>query len=224
MTGLKLVVFDLDGTLIDSQDAIVTAMRQAFVEAGLAPPERRDVLEIVGLSLPQALAQLRPGLDEGSVEALTQGYREAAYEQKLHGEIAPLFAGARDAVAALHARQDVILGIATGASRRGLDLVLAAHDLGKFFYTLQTADTHPSKPHPEMLEAALAETGTEAAHAVMVGDSTYDMEMARAAGTGALGVSWGYHRPHDLMRAGAARVIDDFASLEAALDAFWGQA
>ena len=116
------------------------------------------------------------------------------------------------------------MGVATGKARRGLDHATEAHDLEPFFVTRQTADHHPSKPHPSMLHAALAETGAEAAHAVMIGDTSYDIEMGRAAGFRTIGVDWGYHDTSALERAGADIVVQDFKGLDMALNDFWGWA
>jgi phosphoglycolate phosphatase len=121
-------------------------------------------------------------------------------------------------------RNDVVLGIATGKSRRGVAAMLDKHDFMKAFATIQTSDTSPSKPHPGMVLQAMAETGIDAADTVMIGDTAFDMEMARAAGTAAIGVSWGYHAAADLHAAGAAAVIDDFAALDAALETRWSAA
>ncbi|GGD24641.1 HAD-IA family hydrolase [Sinisalibacter lacisalsi] len=221
---LSLVVFDVDGTLIDSQDIIVTAMHRAFADAGRPLPARAAVLSVVGLSLHDAVARLAPELDAGAVDETVARYRAAfiALREETGGEAAsPLYPGARAVVEALHARPEVLLGVATGKARRGLDHAFAGHDLDRFFVTRQTADLHPSKPHPAMLEAALAETGVAPGRAVMVGDTTFDIEMARGAGVLPIGVAWGYHPPEALHSAGAAFVIESFAQLPAVLEQFW---
>ena len=215
---MKLVIFDVDGTLIDSQVMIVGAMAAAYGEEGLDCPDRAAVLSIVGLSLPVAMARLSPELPAARIERLVAAYKRDFAAQRVQ-ETAPLYPGARAAVQALGARDDILLGIATGKSRRGLDHVLEAHRLSGWFITRQVADDHPSKPHPSMLLAALAETG--AAQAVMLGDTSYDMDMARNAGLLGLGVAWGYHPPELLTGAGAVAVLRDFAELPAALDGVW---
>ncbi len=225
--ALKLVIFDVDGTLIDSQDAIISAMEIAFTDMGLPVPSRQQVLQIVGLSLHEAVALLVPEADEAMIARGAQSYRSAflAQRQAKGAEaVSPLYPGARAAVEALHARDELLLGVATGKARRGLDHAFAAHDLDRFFVTRQTADTHPSKPHPSMIHAALSETGVASGDAVMVGDTSFDIEMARAAGIAAIGVSWGYHPPGALIAAGAAHVITDFADLPGAVDQVWRQA
>lgn len=212
----RLVIFDVDGTLIDSQHHIQAAMAHAFGAAGLPAPTLAQTLDIVGLSLPLAIAQLAPDQGAAMQARIVQHYKDS-FNTLRFGTPAPLYPGARAALDALVAR-GVLLGVATGKSRRGLDRGLAEHGLADHFVTLQVADDHPSKPHPAMIRAALAQTGVRAGDAVMVGDTRYDMEMARAAGVGAIGVGWGYHATADLMAAGAACVAADFGDLLAALD------
>src|SRR3989304_4980803 len=118
------------------------------------------------------------------------------------GHREPLFPGVREALHVLSRRDNVLIGMATGKSRRGVDAVLAREGLRPFFATIQTADTHPSKPHPSMILAAMAEAGSEARGTVMIGDTTYDIEMARQAGVGAIGVGWGGHSGPALGAAG----------------------
>ncbi len=222
MTETELVVFDVDGTLIDSQHLIVAAMEAAFRGHGLESPERGEILGIVGLSLVQAVAALRPDLPGDEVEALAEGYRQEFVAQRAKGGAeaqAPLYPGARAALDRLAADPRVRLGVATGKARRGLDHVIESHGLGGLFETLQTADEHPSKPHPSMLETALLETGLPAGRAVMVGDTEFDMAMGKAAGFATIGVAWGYHPRLRLEAAGADIVIDSFDALDAALAA-----
>lgn len=221
--GLRLVVFDVDGTLIDSQQHILAAMAEAFAAVGAAFPGRAAVLAIVGLSLPVAVGRLAPDLPEETRARIVELYRQGFGRFRAQAA-PPLFPGAAEALGHLQARPEVLLGVATGKSRRGLTHVLETHGLRGRFATLQVADDHPSKPHPAMLHAALAETGAEPARAVMVGDTTFDIEMGRAAGMATLGVAWGYHPASDLAAAGADRVIGSFAELVPALDELWGAA
>jgi len=220
MTARRLVIFDVDGTLVDSQAHILGAMARAFTTLGLAPPDRSRTLGIVGLSLPIAIARLAPEASAATVEALVAAYKGSFSAMRSEG-LSPLYPGARQALETLRDSPDIVLGIATGKSRRGLDHVLEGHGIAGWFDTVQVADDHPSKPHPAMIAAALAETGTRPERAVMVGDTSYDMEMARAAGVGALGVTWGYHPPAALSDAGAARLIDGFGALVPELRAIW---
>lgn len=214
----RLVVFDVDGTLVDSQRLIVTSMGMAFDAAGLQPPAEAETLSIVGLSLPEAMRALRPMMDQAAIAALVAGYK-ASYDQvRLKEGAPPLYPGALTALTAVAAQPDVLLGVATGKSRRGLDGLLQAHDLARYFSTTQVADDHPSKPHPSMLLRCLAETGT--GPGIMVGDTEFDMAMGRAAGFATIGVSWGYHGRERLHQADL--VIDDFAALQPALLQIWG--
>ncbi len=214
---LRLVVFDVDGTLVDSQALILGAMAAAFDAVGAPLPPRAQVLGIVGLSLPVAMARLAPDADGA---ALVAAYRDAFFRMRLR-DTAPLYPGALNTLDALARDPAVLLGIATGKSRRGLEALLDAHGLAGRFVTVQTADDHPSKPHPSMLARAMADTGVEPAQAVMVGDTSFDMDMARAAGMAAIGVGWGYHPAADLHAAGAAAVIDRFDALAGALGTLW---
>lgn len=221
---LRLVVFDVDGTLVDSQADIVASMTRSFQAVGHPIPARDAVLGIVGLSLDVAMERLAPGLDDRDYQEMVDAYRLAYTElRRAKGsmESSPLYPGAREALEAVAARPSTLLGVATGKSRRGLDLLIEGHGLVGTFTTMQVSDLHPSKPDPSMLLAALSETGVEPGDAVMVGDTTYDMEMARAAGVAGLGVAWGYHQAERLADAGARRVLSGFEDLPAALDDLW---
>ncbi len=212
---MKLAIFDMDGTLLDSQALIVGAMQAAFAIGHRPAPPRAAILGIVGLSLPVAIARLAPDLGEREVEALTAAYRAAfiRLRAEMGGEAAvPLYPGATEALTALDAA-GWLLGVATGKAKRGVDHVFAAHPIGHHFVTVQTADFHPSKPHPAMVETALAEAGVDARDAVMIGDTTFDIEMGRAAGVRCIGVSWGYHPVEALHDAGAHHVIAHFDQL-----------
>lgn len=212
---MRFVLFDVDGTLVDSQAHIIASMGAAFAAEDLSPPSRAAVLSVVGLSLPNAMAVLVP---EGPVAALVDGYKAAYVEfrQSLGEEDAsPLFEGIRPLLEALHSDPETLLGIATGKSRRGLDHVMEAHKLSRFFITRQDADGHPSKPHPSMALAALSEAGMETG--VMVGDTTYDLEMGRAAGMCTIAVTWGYHARSRLSPL-ADRVVDDVGALQHAIE------
>jgi len=217
---LRLVIFDVDGTLVDSQNHIQAAMDHAFAALDLPAPPLARTLTIVGLSLPQAIARLAPDLPPEVQTRIVDNYKDSFGTLRAAAP-APLYPGAAEALAGLSRRDDLLLGIATGKSMRGLRHMLAAHGLEKMFQTLQVADNHPSKPHPAMILQALAETGIAPGQAVMIGDTTYDMEMARAAGVRGIGVGWGYHPIDDLRTAGAARVVTDYPALLPALEDLW---
>ncbi len=210
---MRLIIFDCDGTLVDSQAAIVTCVQAAFAAEGLAPPTPRAVRRIVGLSLEPALAALLPEPDPLLARRLAAGYKEAFVDHRASPAYhEPLFPGTRELLDALQAR-GLLLGIATGKAMRGLRFVLERHELVSRFVTLQTADLHPSKPHPAMVEAAMAETGAAPAATMVVGDTTFDVLMARAAGALPVGVSWGNHPAAELVAAGAVRVLGRFDEL-----------
>ena len=209
----RLIVFDCDGTLVDSQHLIVDTMGTAFEEHGYPAPEAEAVRHVVGLSLHLAIAKLAPGLAEAECERLVEGYKRTFQAKRRQPDFhEPLFEGVRETLHALEQR-GCLLAIATGKSDRGVASVLAQHTLANLFVSLQTADRHPSKPHPSMLEAAMSETGSAPHETVMVGDTSYDMEMARAAGVRAVGVEWGYHPVALLEQSGADLVIDRFDQL-----------
>lgn len=211
---MKLVVFDCDGTLVDSQHMIVAAMERAFAEHDLPGPARSDVLGVVGLSLGEAVRRLAPDARPSGVDGLAEAYKRAfaaLRQDRAHRE--PLYPGIRETLEALARAPDVLLGVATGKSRRGLSAVLEREGLTGLFVTLQTADTHPSKPHPAMLRAAMAEAGAEPHRTLMVGDTTYDIGMAWDAGARAIGVGWGYHPVAELEAAGAHRILADSLGL-----------
>jgi len=218
MAELKLVVFDVDGTLIDSLAHIKGAMKIAFDSCGHNAPSEEAVRSIIGLSLPEAMRQLGPDLSDAENVALVEAYKQS-FNRSETAEVrqdAPMFAGAREALTRLHGKDDLLLGVATGKSRRGLTRMMGVHALEGMFVTTQVADNHPSKPHPSMLEQALYDTGVKAKNAIIVGDTTFDMEMGRNAGFGTIAVSWGYH-PQEALIPHSDRIIDEFAALDGAI-------
>ena len=212
--SVRLALFDCDGTLVDGQAGVCNAMDAAFADAGLPLPDRHLVRRIVGLSLPQAIRSLAPDISEVQQAEIDTAYRSRFRASRESGALVePLYDGIAALVEAL-AADGWTLGVATGKSDRGLEHCLATHGLTRHFTTLQTADRHPSKPHPAMIHAALAETGAQSEECVMIGDTAFDMAMASAAGVRALGVDWGYHTPRELFEAGAEAVATSPAHLK----------
>ena len=199
----RLAIFDCDGTLVDSQANICLAMEECFARAGLPSPPREQTRRVVGLSLVEAMRAMLPDANDALHRALAEDYKTAFQRLRGRGLVEePLYEGVAALLDTLEA-DGWLLGVATGKSDRGLGLCLDCHGLSRRFVTLQTADRHPSKPHPSMIEAALAETGAEASASMMIGDTSFDMAMAKAAGVAAIGVAWGYHRTEELIAAGA---------------------
>ena len=204
----RLAVFDCDGTLVDGQAAVCDSMEAAFAEASLPAPERNAVRRIVGLSLPQAVMMLAPDAEREQSMAVVEAYKAHFRATRESGALRePLYEGIRESLQALKdAGWD--MAVATGKSDRGLLSTIAANGLDGLFSSLQTADRHPSKPHPAMLEQALVDCGAAPADAVMIGDTSFDIEMAKAAGVRPIGVAWGYHEPDELLRMGAEIVAE----------------
>ncbi len=221
---MKLVIFDCDGTIVDSQNAIMRAMTHAFEASGLTTPPRRAVLDIVGLSLSEAFAKLAPAASKSKRALLTDHYRDAfTVMRNQPGSEDPLYDGAREVIESLAARDDMVLGIATGKSVRGVVRMIKEHGFAGHFATVQTSDHHPSKPHPAMIELAMKEVGVVPRDTVMIGDTTYDIEMAVNAGVKALGVSWGYHPAQWLSESGAGVVADSYDEIIGHVDALLAQ-
>jgi phosphoglycolate phosphatase len=217
---MKLVIFDCDGTLVDSQHAICAAMEYAFTTLALPAPSRADILGVVGLSLPQTFQVLAAEHPLSVQTELAEHYRTdfpgKRQQPALHD---PLYPGISEVVAKLARRDDVLLAIATGKSQRGVARLLDREGWQGHFVSIQTADENPSKPDPAMILNAMAQTGADPAATLMIGDTTYDIEMARNAGVGAMGVAWGYHAPARLQHAGADIVVATTEALVAAIDA-----
>jgi phosphoglycolate phosphatase len=210
---LRLAVFDCDGTLVDSQHSILASVHAACDAHDLARPEANSVKRIVGLPLKVGIARLWPD-EDAEVHAVIAGfYRDHFNKLRAAGAVnEPLFPGVIEGLAAFE-NDGWLLGVATGKSHKGLLGSLGEHGLEDRFVTLQTADSAEGKPSPHMLLRAMAETGVEAEATVMIGDTTFDMEMAQNAGTLAVGVAWGYHETEELLEAGAQVVATAFHEL-----------
>ena len=213
-----LAIFDCDGTLVDSAASIVSTMKTTFVDHGLEVPTNDNIQRIIGLPLTDAIARLNPLVSEGDAEMLSEHYKSRFRELRRAGAVhEPMFSGVSQALAHLD-RANWTMGIATGKASHGLVATLEPHGILDYFVTRQTSDVAKGKPHPDMVLRAMEETDTRSETTVMIGDTTFDMEMARNAGVKGIGVSRGYHKPEELYQAGAAIVIDDFDGLAGVLN------
>jgi len=213
---VSLVVFDMDGTLIDSGAEITARVLKAFGSVGLAAPTEEVIRANVGLSLPIYLSAVSGSDDPEVVSALFDAYR-AASAASLPGRM-PMFDGARDLLERLRVRPDTRLAVATGKGQVGLDKTLAQNDMAHYFASLQTPDTNPSKPHPGMLHSAMAACGAGADETVMIGDAVFDIQMANAAGVRSIAVAWGLQPVAALVAAGATATVDRFDALYDLID------
>ena len=223
---LRLVIFDVDGTLVDSQVSILASMEHAFTKAGRPVPSREDALGIVGLSLPEAMAVLAPDATRAEQLRLADDYRNGHTTHRETGATVANQALYDGALEAIHGLNDAgyILSAATGKSRRGLNRFLMTHGLDTMFMGTQTADDAPSKPHPQMILNCLSATGIDPANAVMIGDTEYDMAMGRAAGCRTIGVNWGYHPRERVELGGAEQIVDTFEDLTNLIANLWSGA
>lgn len=221
-TAPCLAVFDCDGTLVDSQHNIVAAMAEAWRAFGLEPLSGGAVRRVVGLPLVEAIAVLHPDGERRDHIALSDLYKDAFRSlRQAPDHYEPLYPGAVETLDSLEAA-GVLLAVATGKSRRGLAATLDRHGLSGRFTVLKTADDAPGKPNPHMLLAAMDETGATPQTTVMIGDTVFDIEMAVNAGTPAIGVSWGYHDPAELVSAGAREIVEQFGDVVRATAGLWG--
>jgi phosphoglycolate phosphatase len=216
---MMLAVFDVDGTLVDSRASIAEAMAGAFTTLGLAPPDYDAVRAIVGMSLGPAIAALAPGADAGDLARLKQEYVAAFARRRAAGLRDPLYDGAEELLRELRG-QGWLMAVATGKSRAGVTSIFDAHGLADLFDSIHCADDGPGKPDPYMLKCGMAAFGAAPARTIMIGDTSHDMSMARAAGVYAQGVDWGFHTEDEMIAGGAHHVSRSFGELSAALAAF----
>lgn len=217
---MKLVLFDCDGTLVDSGNFIHRCMAESFVDAGMTPPELAQTFSIIGLSLPLAIAQLLGREPDEQVDWLTARYKENFVRLRAAPDFAePLYDGVLPLLSELGQKDDILLGLVTGKSQRGVRSVFERHGIGQHFLVVRTADDCPSKPHPAMVLESCAEMGVAPERTIVIGDAIYDMQMARSAGAMAAGVSWGYHGEQALLQAGAHHVLNTPHELHAIIDA-----
>lgn len=223
MADLSLVLLDLDGTLVDSRQVIINAMQMAATEVGVSYPSENAVSRIIGLSLDQAIVSLFPDSSAAVHADIFAAYRAEALRVRADpADPEALFEGAFEVVRTLR-KSGYLLGIATGKARPGVDHFCTRYNMAGWFDTIQTPDTNPSKPHPGMIQSAMAETGVPTDRTVMVGDTVYDLEMARNAGVFGIGVAWGNHQVYELERAGCHHIVEVLQDLPKVIAILLGQ-
>ncbi|MGJ8529308.1 HAD-IA family hydrolase [Maritalea sp.] len=221
---MRLVIFDVDGTIVDSAAHVVETAQEVFRKNGFEIPAGEDIRSGIGLNLEIIMQQLLKTEDDALGRRLAQEYRDEFNKKVEAGSINErIYDGAFETIEKLGQQDQTLLGIATGKHLRGVHRLFRDYDFGHHFQTLQTPDNNPSKPHPGMVNTAMSETGADASKTVMIGDTSYDMAMAKAAGVRALGVNWGYHDHATLRKNGADMVIDHYSQLIDAIDKLTGQ-
>jgi phosphoglycolate phosphatase len=214
---MRLVLFDFDGTLVDSAGVIHAVMVRTFETFDLTPPALSDTKSIIGLTLDIAIARLmgQPHADDRAV-AMAAHYKSIYGDMRVSSGFEKPFPGITDMMAGLSARDDLVIGAVTGKSRRGLTMISAHH--GFDFKVSRTADDCPSKPHPAMVTECCAEAAFEPSATLVIGDAVYDMQMAKSAGATAIGVSWGYAPVSALLEAGADHIVRSAEEIPALLE------
>jgi phosphoglycolate phosphatase len=218
---MRLVVFDMDGTLIDSVALIVETITAAFEAVGEPAPTAAAIRAISGITAHEAMGILAPAAGPARVEEILASYKHE-YRNRAGGAREPLFDGAVAVLERLRHREDTILAVATGKGHTAAITLLTAHGILDWFHSVETPTHNRGKPDPQMIHTAMEKAGTTGAETVMIGDTTHDMNMAKAAGVAAIAVAWGYHEAVDLTAAGADIVIHRFDELEPAIDKLLG--
>jgi phosphoglycolate phosphatase len=218
---MRLVIFDLDGTLIDSVALIVETVSTAFRAVDEPVPDERAIRAISGITARDAMGILIPGASPERIDRLMESYR-AHYRSSAGVAREPMFAGALDALDRLQVSPETILAVATGKGYSGAVTLLERHGIIGRFHSIQTPDHNRGKPDPQMIETAMTKAGVTRAQTVMIGDTIHDMRMAKAGGVSAIGVTWGYHEKAELIAEGADIVIDSFDKLDGAIDQLVG--
>lgn len=213
---MRLAIFDLDGTLIDSVALIVETVVASFTAAGHTVPNEKAIRAISGITAREALGILAPDVAPEQVDLIMDTYRDE-YLKRAGAGREPLFDGALAALDRLQADPETIIAVATGKGYHGAVTLLESHGIIDRFDSIQTPDHNRGKPHPQMIETAMQKAGIERGRTVMIGDTVHDMRMARAANVGAIGVAWGYHEIVELEEAGAHLVLQSFDELDAAI-------
>jgi phosphoglycolate phosphatase len=220
---MRLIIFDMDGTLIDSVGLIVETVTAAFNAINEPVPTETAIRAISGITAREAMGILAPSASPARVAEILDSYR-AHYRERAGVAREPMFQGALDALDRLQRRKDTILAVATGKGYQGAVTLLQRHNILERFHSVETPDHNRGKPDPQMIETAMEKAGASRAETVMIGDTVHDMRMAKAAGVKAIGVAWGYHTVFDLNEAGADAIIESFGELDTAIDEVLGMA
>ena len=214
---MKLIIFDIDGTLVDSANNIVMAMQQAFIYHGITAPSAYNVRQIIGLSLEKAVAALLSPEYAHKCQDISATYKEIYHQNRQSPDYhEPLFPNAKELLEDLN-KSGYLLGVATGKSRRGLNSSLERHGISNLFVTKQTADDAPSKPNPQMLIQNMQDVGAIPQNTLMIGDTIFDIQMAINANITGIGVSWGCHSEKELSSAQARTIVRSFPELAVAI-------
>ena len=214
MSSYQLIVFDWDGTLMDSTGHIVNCMQQAIAQLTLSPLDDSAISHIIGLGLNEAAYALYPDASAATVEQLANTYREIWLNSP---HKTPLFDNAQNLIETL-AEQDYFLAVATGKSRRGLNKVLKSTDLESFFHATRCADECHSKPHPQMLEELMDYLGVDPKATLMIGDTEYDLKMAHNASADSLAITHGAHGIDTLRACQPLEIVDDLHQVQTFLN------
>lgn len=215
---LRFAAFDFDGTLVDSAQSIVDGVTACWAACGFAEPDPEAVRRIIGLPWEESIRTLLPGAGEREFAMIRSYHDEVARGERQRPPTSEdLFPGVLETLDILESA-GFVLGIVTSRNTRRLVHLLEQLGINQRFVTLKTPDHGPGKPAPDLLFQAMSETGADRAWTVMIGDTTFDIEMARNAGTASVGVSWGVHHPDELLDAGAGRIVDAFHEIPDAID------
>lgn len=206
---MKLVLFDCDGTLVDSAHVIHRCMKASFEDHGFTQPSLSETKSIIGLSLHDAIEILLKDQKTSQLDKMVQDYKDHFFKIRTQENLLePLYDGIREMLDQLRLQDELILGVVTGKSKRGLLAILEGHGLNDYFMPLRTADDCPSKPHPAMVNECCAEVGIDASATYVIGDSTFDMDMANHANAISIGVDWGYASVAELQNSNANHIVN----------------
>jgi len=214
----KLVIFDLDGTLIDTEALFIGSISSVLKTMGQPIPDEKVIRSTSGLGMHVGLRRIAPDLDETRIEELIRLYRKEALARATKSMQESLFSGIVETLNMLHGRDDIVMAVATGKASVSTNRVLELHQITSLFTSIHTPDTNTAKPSPDMILNAMGIVDASPTRTVMIGDTTHDMEMSRNAGVHALGVSWGYHEPEELLASGAHMIIDEVDQMIGAID------